>query len=646
MIAIRKPELTMRLATGFLAVASILSTESVNAQEGFSDITPTVIHGIIVFLVFSLSFLAYRYSLLIAPLKNRSYVLDEKFGQSLIDISPDAIVIVDQNMCVTNFNPAAEKLFGYERQKIIGQSFIGSLTAEKQKPMLKQFLNYCKNKNDAALHPVRLEMRSQKGSVMATSTRVAVSGAEGRYQYIFYVRDKIRQLEAEDKLHQATYNDALTGLPNRYVAVQHIRVGITDAQRQNRNLVVMKISLDRFKHINESLGHEAGDQLLIEIASRLQTLSRRGDLVSRINGDQFAVILVDIDKSTNLDVLVRKYMECFSPAFRFGEHVLHISVSIGVACFPHDAGNVEELLRAAESAMFQAKQKGGTGFRYYSQEMSRQSKERLYLENELRRAIRNNQLDVYYQPQVDLASGKILGVEALVRWNHPSLGAVSPIKFIPVAEEIGLISEIGHWVMKRACSDMTLLKHNQNELLRLSINLSARQFQENDLVKVIANVLNETGFPPDKLELEITESLFMEDVESVAQTLTTLSQQGIKISMDDFGTGYSSLSYLKRFPINTIKVDRSFVKDMTTDKDDASIVAATIQMAHSLSLDIVAEGVETEDQLQFLLKQKCDKIQGFYFSRPLTYKALVNLMEENRQIDFVSDKVCLISKYR
>jgi len=568
------------------------------------------------------------------------------FSKSLIDSSTDAIVVLDYDLVVKYFNHSAEKMFGYMAQNVIGNSVMELLGEPIEREHMLRFVALSVKNKTPIKRSINQSLYTQYGEELKTSVRLTASILGGHTYYIFHVQDITAKLEAEDKLFQAMYNDNLTGLPNKTIASQHIQRGIEDAQRDGRNLVVMKIGLDRFKRINESMSHEFGDQLIVNIAKRLERDLRRGDLVSRINGDQFVVTLVDVNKTTNIDHLVRKYIDIFSQSFYVDKKEIHVSASIGIACYPDDGSTIEALLRNAESAMFLAKTKGGVNYRYYSQELREKSRDRLHLENELRGAISQNQLEVFYQPQVDLKSGKIVGVEALIRWLHPELGSISPVKFIPLAEEIGLISEIGQWVMKRACSDMVLISKERNQILNLSINLSAYQFSEVDLVVKIAEVLNKTGFPAERLELEITESLFMEDVDEVVNTLNILSKQGISISMDDFGTGYSSLSYLKRFPIDTIKVDRSFVKDVTSDHDNASIVTATIQMAHSLSLDIVAEGVETEEQLRFLVNNECDKMQGFYFSRPLCFKALNNLLEENRLIELNSDKICLISGYR
>ncbi|HFD32554.1 MAG TPA: phosphodiesterase [Gammaproteobacteria bacterium] len=626
--------LLIGLLVGWVAVLSYMLSTSFPV---------TLQLGILLALIV-LSFITARYTRAsLAKLKADLLHGTQALDSSVINVSPDAIVVVDENLKIIAFNPAAEKLFGFENGEILGCSVADTIGINHNDQSFQQLLDQYQATNHLDANPIEQSLVTKTGETLTASTRLAVLGDESSPKYIFHIQDNSVLTEAESKLHYATFNDELTGLPNRHVAEQHITEGIKEAQRNNRILVVIKIGVDRLKHINESLGHQAGDTLLKQIAQRLKENIRRGDQVSRLNGDQFVVTLVDIDKETNLDYLIRKYVESFSLPFYIKDQLLHVSVSIGVACYPEDELTVDGLLRNAESAMFQAKKKGGIDYRYYSKEMREKSKERLYLENELRRAISKHELEVYYQPQVDLSTGKIIGVEALVRWFHPKLGMVSPVQFIPLAEEIGLISEIGEWVMKRACMDMTLMCKERNDALSLSINLSAYQFAEPNLVESIASILHDTGFPPEKLELEITESLFMEDLAITAEILTILSNQGIRISMDDFGTGYSSLSYLKQFPINTIKVDRSFVKDITSDKDNASIVKATIQMAHSLSLDIVAEGVETEDQLRFLLNQKCDKIQGFYFSKPLEFKDLAKLLEENRQIELNSDKLCLIT---
>ncbi|MDH3326551.1 MAG: EAL domain-containing protein [Gammaproteobacteria bacterium] len=628
-----------------LCITCMVLVGTVTAVDQITLPISMILLGLI---LFSITIISYYFRLRInfskqELISNSKY---DQFSQSLINISPDAIVVFDNNMRVLNFNASAEKLFGYKSDEIIDRSIINTLISIDGEARFTDFINSCKNEVTILSHPFHQPLFSKHGDEILTAALLVVTGDADNVQYILNFQDKSSLVEAEDRLHFATYNDELTGLPNRHIAMQHIHQGIEDAKRNSRNLIVMNIGLDRFKHINDSLGHDSGDVLLVRIAARLKEGIRRGDLVSRISGDQFVVTLTDVDKKTNIDRLIRNFIDDFSQPFYISEHTLHVSVSIGIACYPDDTTSVDGLLRDCESAMFQAKQRGGTNFRYYSQDMREKSKERLYLENELRRAISRHELDVFYQPQVNLRTGKIVGVEALARWTHPKLGMVSPVQFIPVAEEIGLISEIGQWVMKRACADMTLMQKDRKEALRLSINLSAHQFMDDNLVQKIANVLNETGFPPENLELEITESLFMEDVDNVAETLNILSGQGIRVSMDDFGTGYSSLSYLKRFPINTIKVDRSFVKDIISDEDDALIVRATIQMAHSLSLDIVAEGVETEEQLRFLINQKCDKIQGFYFSRPLSFSALVSLMAENRQIELNTDKICLISGHK
>lgn len=608
--------------------------------------TESIAITLVIASAFSILFFIRKNSGLILRASGFSSCENDKFRQSLIHISTDAIIAVDEDMVIRLFNKAAQDTFGYSEKEALNHSLFDLVFRSADQDKFIEFLTCCKENNAFSMHSVNQILYSKSGEPVKAATRLAVIKGDDQLKYVFHVVDDNEKQEAEEKLFHVTYHDALTDLPNKIVATKHIEESIAAAKQNGRNLVVMKLGLDRFKHINESMGHDFGDELLVLIANRLKNNLRRGDLVSRFGGDQFLITLVDIQSRSDIEVLVRKYVDIFSAPFELRGRSLHLSASVGAAYYPNDATNVNSLLRNAESAMFHAKAKGGVNYRFYSKELRETSKERLYVENELRNAIVRNQLDVHYQPQVALKTGKIIGVEALVRWTHPELGAVSPIKFIPIAEEIGLISDIGEWVMKRSCADMMLIYRDMQAPLRLSINLSAYQFLEHNLVSKIANILNVTKFPAHSLELEITESLLMENADEVVETLNILSKQGISISMDDFGTGYSSLSYLKRFPIDTIKVDQSFVKDITSDQDNASIVTATIQMAHSLSLDIVAEGVETEDQLKFLLQKNCDKIQGYYFSRPLKFKALKNLLEEDRQIDLNSDKICLISRYR
>ena len=552
----------------------------------------------------------------------------------IVKKSRDATILTDLHGLILEFNPAAEKLFGYSRDKVRGKKISELLLTDKANSRYSNFLAAIDTENENSVEEVfESNFRSADGSFIDLNIHLTTISSDKGKQVVLYTRDISQQKATENRLNYLAFNDELTDLPNLSLLSDHIRKATFEADSNDRQIIVLKLGLDRFKHINESLGHRFGDHLIRSIASRLKANIRRGDMVSRINGDQFVVAMVDVAYDSNIDVLVQKYLDCFAEPFQIESQEIHVNISIGATVYPSDEKSVDGLLRNAESAMFRAKEKGGNIYQFFSQEMRKISQERLYMENELRKALELEQFELHYQPQVNLGTGKIIGVEALIRWIHPEMGLVPPLKFIPLAEETGLIIPIGEWVLKSACLHNKQLMNERGESLILAVNLSARQFKDNDLVTSVATILNDVEYPSELLELEITESLLMENMEEVTSALNILSDQGIRISMDDFGTGYSSLSYLKSFPINTLKVDRSFVQDLEDDENNASIVTATIQMAHSLNIDIVAEGVETEGQLKFLATKKCDKIQGYYFSRPLEPDALRELLNENRKID-------------
>ena len=565
----------------------------------------------------------------------------------ILDKSPDAIVSIDLAGKVSKFNLAAEKLFGYNKQDILGKNIAETLLLNQDVARYEGYVAALSDGNEEMPNELfESQFKNADNKIIEAKTYLTAVSSQDEKQVVIFIRDISQQKATENRLNYLAFNDELTNLPNQSLLSDHIRKATFEADKHSRQIVVIKLGLDRFKHINESLGHRFGDYLIRNIANRLKENMRRGDMVSRINGDQFVIALVDVDYESNIDLLVQKYLDCFIEPFDIESKPVHANVSIGATIYPTDEKTVDGLLRNAESAMFGAKEKGGNNYQFFSPEMRKISQERLYMETELRKALVKNQFELHYQPQVNLDTGKIIGVEALIRWNHPDMGLVPPLKFISLAEETDLIIPIGEWVLNEACRHNKQLMADRGEKMILAVNLSARQFINNDLVKTIATILNEVEYPAELLELEITESLLMENMDEVAKVLEILSDQGIRISMDDFGTGYSSLSYLKRFPINTIKVDRSFVQDLENDVDNASIVSATIEMAHSLNIDIVAEGVETEGQLKFLANKKCDKIQGYYFSRPLDPDALRVLLDENREIEIEDSGIRLISGFK
>jgi diguanylate cyclase (GGDEF)-like protein len=439
--------------------------------------------------------------------------------------------------------------------------------------------------------------------------------------------------EAEMALHKAAYFDALTGLPNRRLLQERLARHLARLAEE-QILAVMLVGLDRFKTINDSLGHPAGDAVLCELARRLEQTVRADDLLARMGGDEFALILPDIASEESVAGIAQKLLRALQPPVLIEGNPIHCSASIGVTLFSRDGGSAEALLRNAEAAMHEAKRAGRNTFRFYAQEMNAAACRRLKLENALRGALERGELTLYYQPQLDLArSGALCGFEALLRWNNADLGAVAPAEFIPVAEETGLIVPIGEWVLRQACRQAKLWVESYDANLQVAVNLSARQFGLPDLAQIVAAVLKETGLPARNLELEVTESLIMQDIERAARTLRELKALGLTLAVDDFGTGYSSLAYLKRFPLDVIKIDRSFVSEIATNPDDAAICASIIAMTHSLRKKVVAEGIEDDRQLGFLVQQRCDRAQGFRFSRPLPAEAAGELLRGGLAID-------------
>ncbi|WP_334189153.1 putative bifunctional diguanylate cyclase/phosphodiesterase [Noviherbaspirillum sp.] len=423
----------------------------------------------------------------------------------------------------------------------------------------------------------------------------------------------------EDRIqHQATH-DALTGLPNRNLLVDRLEQSMLLATRNREQAAVVLIDLDQFKFVNDSLGHQAGDELLKIIARRLASCIRATDTVARQGGDEFVIVLSGIKQSDALADTLRRIVAAIAEPLTVSGFEMQVTCSVGVSLYPQDGANAQALLRNADAAMYKAKDLGRDTVEYFSAEMNSHATLRLELLNSLRAAIANNEFLLHYQPKISLASGELVGAEALVRWLHPVRGMVSPAEFIPIAEDSGLIIAIGEWVLRSACAQNVAWQRAGFPPVPVSVNLSARQLAKGNIVSVVEKVLADTGLAPSYLELEITETMVMRDVDKSLRTLIELKQLGVSISIDDFGTGYSSLNYLKRFPVDTLKIDRSFVNDIATDQDDAAIVKAVISLAHILNLKVVAEGVETKEQVAFLTGNGCHAGQGYLFGRPMPH---------------------------
>ncbi len=450
---------------------------------------------------------------------------------------------------------------------------------------------------------------------------------QGRFKgYRGTGRDITKQKQVEEQIRFMAHHDELTQLPNRTLLHDRIGQAIAQAQRNRQTLALLFIDLDRFKTVNDSLGHPVGDRLLKAVGERLIACTRGSDTIARIGGDEFVVLLTDLGQPEDARHVAQKVLDSLSEPLMIDGHELKVTPSLGICAYPHDGEDVETLMRNADTAMYYAKQVGRNNFQFFTQAMNDAAQERLVLENDLRHAVERGEFTLHYQPQLDLKTGGIVGFEALVRWLHPQRGMVGPSQFIPAAEETGLIEPIGEWVLREACSQARMWHQAGHPQLQVSVNCSAQQFQRESLVETVGRILRETGLSANRLDLEITESVIIQRSEEVIARIQAFDDMGVRISIDDFGTGYSSLSYLKRFAIHQLKIDQSFVRDISSDPDDAAIVSAIIAIAHSLGLAVVAEGVETAEQLAFLKSLGCDAAQGYYFSKPVPAEEFSQLL--------------------
>jgi diguanylate cyclase (GGDEF)-like protein len=439
----------------------------------------------------------------------------------------------------------------------------------------------------------------------------------GPKYYIYIFSDISERKEAQKRIEYLAHHDPLTGLPNRLLLCDRVAQAQAQAHRMQSRVALMFLDLDRFKTINDSLGHPVGDALLKEVVERLKGCVRESDTISRQGGDEFIILLNDVRDGEAIARVADKIHQRMADPIVLGSHTLSTSFSIGIAIYPDDGSDFDTLLQKADTAMYHAKEAGRNSHRFFTEQMNRQVVEHLSLETSLRRALENKEFVLHYQPQMDLGEGRIIGVEALIRWNSPEHGLISPARFIPVAEDSGLIVPIGAWVLSEACRQARAWQDAGLPPIVVAVNLSAVQFKRPELVNTVINALVLSDLDSQWLELELTESILIQDAEATLDTVRRLKSLGIKLSVDDFGTGYSSLTYLKRFAVDKLKIDQSFVRDLVTDSDDAAIVRAIIQMARSLKLKTIAEGVETEEQANRLRLSHCDEIQGYWFAKPM-----------------------------
>jgi len=559
---------------------------------------------------------------------------DLKLRDRAIESSVSAICITDnlaRDNPIVYVNPAFERITGYSSQEVLGRNARLLQGTDLAQPELITIR--------AALHdqrPCHVVLRNYRkdGSMYWNELNISpVRNDAGVVTHYIGVHSDITDAKThQDELARQANHDSLTGLPNRNLLWDRIDRACARTQRYGGFVAVAFLDLDNFKVVNDSLGHSLGDHLLRAVAARLESSLRAMDTVARLGGDEFVLVLSDHKSELSVSGELQRIVESFSQPFVVDGRDVFITASVGVALYPQDAKDPETLMKSAELAMYRVKESGRNAYQLYTAEMQTRVTERLALEGMLRRALERGEFSLHYQPQVDLRTNCIFGCEALLRWNQPDLGMIGPGKFIPLAEETGLIVPIGEWIVRTACRQSKTWQNAGLPAVTMAVNISARQFRENTLLQAVAKILDETGLDASQLELEVTESVIMHDTQHVIATLQAFADMGVSLSVDDFGTGYSSLSYLKRFPVDRLKIDQSFVRDVTTDADDAAIAQAVITLGHTMNLRVIAEGVETPEQLAFLRRHQCDEMQGYLFGKPMPADEFAKLLESGRTL--------------
>jgi len=562
----------------------------------------------------------------------------EQWHRFLVNNSPDIIYTLDSNGVFTYLNDSVVKITGYERDELLGQPW-ETLALEPELDEARWRINE-RRTGERATFNSELRLRRRPGGELANTLSPYVTvelSASGMYQSnrdiptqfmgtYGVARNISERKQAEATITFQAYHDLLTGLPNRALFNDRLAQSIANARRQGLNLAVMFLDLDRFKAVNDTLGHLVGDELLQLTSQRLRHCLREGDTLARIGGDEFMLLLPHIRSRDNAAFIARKILASLKVPFQLNNHELFISASIGIAIYPDDGDNQEILTKHADIAMYSAKDQGRNDLRFFDANLNQSLTGRLAVECDMRRGLQREEFELYYQPKVDIANGRILGMEALVRWRHPLRGMILPDEFIPIAEDTGLITPLSEWVLKAACSQARQWRDLGLPAASLAINLPARQIEHPDFVEHFTRVLREYGLDGEGIEIEITESTLMRDMEGSVNKLRQLSMMGVEIAIDDFGTGYSSLSYLKKLPVHSIKIDRSFIHDLNAEHNDSSIVGGIAAMAKGLKLNLVAEGVETQAQLEYLRGIGCNACQGYLFSQPVAADAAAHML--------------------
>lgn len=551
---------------------------------------------------------------------------ERKLAAKVLENISEGVIITDEKGIILSVNPAFEIVTGFSEEEVIGNNpsmfQSGIHGPEYYKRMWTDILNkgYWKGeiwnkKKNGEVFPEWLTISSIKDEIGRITNYVAVFS------------DITDRKHTEEKLRKLAHYDTLTGVANRYTLNIRLESLIETASKYNQQLAILFLDLDRFKHINDTLGHSFGDMLLKEVSLRLKGLIKNKDIIARLGGDEFVIVLTNIKHPKEAVKVAEEIIQAFSKSFLLNQHEVYVSTSIGISLFPLDGSSMDVLLRNADKAMYQAKSSGRNHFEFYHADMHQNEPKQMKMEVLLRKALEHDEFFLVYHPQVDLSTGQITGLEALVRWKQEELGIVSPVDFIPLAEETGLIVPISEWIIMKACEDIKKIHLNGFPHIKVSVNISALHFNQEAFLKSVETIMANANVDPHVIEFELTESMIMPNAINTISRLVKLKKLGIKLSIDDFGTGYSSLSYLNRFPLDTLKIDKSFIAKIGIYHDDSSIVEAIITIAHRLNLRVIAEGVESKRQLEFLKKEKCDAIQGFYITKPIPYVELMDFLE-------------------
>ncbi|UZR29771.1 putative bifunctional diguanylate cyclase/phosphodiesterase [Methylococcus mesophilus] len=557
--------------------------------------------------------------------KNRALRASERRYRTLIEVANDAILVTDSETgTLVDCNRQAETLLGMSRNEIIGQHMSNLQETRKDADSAEtDFLGYMLRGKTGT---IELSLIRADGTTIPVEVSSSTFEMDGRRYVHGAFRDITQRREAEDRIKHLAHHDPLTNLPNRIFLHGRLEQAVEFARREQKQVAVMFIDLDNFKRINDTLGHRIGDALLGQVAGRLTENVHGSQVVGRLGGDEFIVVITGNNVSTTATSMAERILESVCRPYTVEDYQLHSGASIGIAIYPADGNSAETLMKHADAAMYHAKNRGRNTFEFFSQAINRGVRERLEIENGLRDALKHGGFRLHYQPQIDLATGSVCSVEALLRWRHPVLGAITPDRFIPIAEETKLILPLGLWVIDRACHQMRSWRNEGIAGVRMAINVSVKQLQDESFFEALGSIVERHGLSGSDIELEITESAIMENLSRVQAILKSLQDYGITLSIDDFGTGYSSLGRLKLLPIQSLKIDRSFVQDIETDHGNAKICDGIIALGHSLGLTIIAEGVETEAQKNLLQNSGCDAIQGFLIAKPLPAEDVAKLI--------------------